>query len=1698
MSEENKESKFTSLPSEENNALQFSGEIKRETVFDKTILTKKPNFLTNFAAKQNPTSIQNWLAISNRFGYIFTCYANTIFIVNPLDVENFLEKPDSELTHSKIFALDNSEDAGKYIDAIFLSPCNLYLAVIHSNCMKLTIYWTKSLIEQPNPVSRTFFDNHENGAIRNFEWCPQMNENPSFLMSFANGITILRKLMDPSQINVGSNYTPNCATFSKNCEFIIGVSYQDGINSMDIFSIKNGLKKVKSVNLVCDSTQKIIFIKEFANDLLLYIGKGKHENVAEEDTDFYEDCYFYTGNSLCIEGDILDATKLRSINLKKSDNPKDPHYYTEYMDNIGLYFLSSSHNSPIEVFFKDEEGYKKLPIDNLTSPPDADWNDTFIRGIGIYKTRLESFAGKTTDLKMLDEERKFEYPPTLIYMTSIAEAIMRKMFHIKFLTKNPMCNPEKITTINMPDIMSFMAKPQEIQGNVFKKIENTQPENLFPTIDQLHMNKSKIPEINVEIKKEPEKQKTGGLFPEFKLDIKKEPEKPKIDEKPKIEEKPLFPGIKTEIKKDEQKPLFAGFKALTTSANISDQISKPTKTVEPSNLDLFGNLNRTKSVSDKPKQETSLLFANIQSPNIEPEKPKKAEKIENALPKMPDFNKNQGLFSGATKAAEQPKIIEKTQNLVPKTSPSKISVLPAIDESDEHKKQKLTEPNIFQQKSEKTQNLFEKPILKAKEPTLELKKPIRIERKNSEISENDLSEQGINLQIQEITENIAEMFENYITGCKESINEFNEMKKSFELENLRKELNDKINTISDINEETEKFDSKLDAVRKKFAYFDSHQKNRLLQMKEFLINYHKGTLMNSNITNSQAVDESLIEQYQEISDRSDYIQEKINELNEISEKMSAIRNAVNIGTEHKNGFSKKPLSEEERKERLRKYYNQTSGGLNSSHITSKNNSQISEKPINYEEKIVPILKHRLVMSIGELEELQRKLKTISDKQNSVNLKNKNVQPSIRGFRFDLVNEISSSDSDEEQSLDAMSICAKRAESKKISEMFKSAMEQKILTTKISYPDKELEIAKSLLNENLESESKFLKLMRKPQDVKSKGESQKILDSEINAYSEENEEEELENSQKSIEEQENQESSNSEVSDKLLLKQPAKQPNLFAQKPMGETKKMQPEPSNLFTMEQKPKQAMPEKKPTPEKNMQQPGGLFGLNSLQTEKPKLTGLGIPKIQGSTNLFNLEQQSSEPKEEGKAVSAFSMTNQPAKPPAMGPTLFGKSGGLFDKKPETPAENIISKQQVEVKAQPIESKTLFNLAPQKEEKKQAAPTLSTGLFPTMPTIPKPEAKKEQTGLFAGLGMKPQNMPEEKKEGLFSGLSLGNLTVSPPKEDVKKTEVKKETIPSSLPATEVKKESKKEESKPQILASFNLFSSPTTSIPHVRPAEETKKTAPPLIQTAIPAPSSEASISASPPKEPITIGPPLPPPEEKKSAQIPVPTSISPVRPSVPSEAPRPVPGLFSQPSSSLFSAPRPEAKTETNKPGGIFGSFGTQQTVSSPFGATGTIPGGPAIGRGFGFPQTQSAVGGPGLIPAANINPLGSFATPVIAPPISSTVPQNVPFGSRFTSSSVPSAPLVPQPNTSSFLNSGVVSNLAIDEEDPFGGSRNPQNVQVPSGFPQPQNVQPQPTQFSGFGGFTSSSTGFGNPPSAFSTQGKYAGSSFTQARK
>lgn len=416
------------LKTEESKAFKFPKTNTRSIAFGSELSRQKQKYLDLISSKNTPRSFYNWIAVSHRFGFVCFCLGDAISFVHPSHAANLLETDAADNLTIEIIYLrdDNGPELleRSFVNAIYLSACELLLAAVHGSSRKISVLRIKDIVEQPEPDILISKDCTANGGITSFQWIPTIDKNPDsptcFLATCVDGSVFIRYIS--SKEEVIKDYKAECASFSKDGNSILCIG--KGSNKVDVIS-RVGLKKVREVNLLVPSSHKAFYIKELADDLTIYAAKGKEEIDSENILTEY--LYLYQGSSLSKSG------KLTARSVKKwspfpcvEEEEEPPHYIVAELESANSFLVASTKYTRAELLFKDSnaQNYECISIENLMCEPDKDYNDSYVRGVAFFDINLKEYEGRSVTEALEGEACTLKYPPTVILASSLGDLAM--------------------------------------------------------------------------------------------------------------------------------------------------------------------------------------------------------------------------------------------------------------------------------------------------------------------------------------------------------------------------------------------------------------------------------------------------------------------------------------------------------------------------------------------------------------------------------------------------------------------------------------------------------------------------------------------------------------------------------------------------------------------------------------------------------------------------------------------------------------------------------------------------------------------------------------------------------------------------------------------------------------------------------------------------------------------------------------------------------------------------------------------------------------------------------------------------------------------------------------------------------------------------------------------------------------------------
>ncbi len=1539
-------------------AYKFNRILARSVLIDKDEAGLKKKYGELLKEQKKNTTLAGWIAVSHRFGAIFLTFGPSTFLLLYLrvgiafipvkSVPAIIEKNSPARFEYGADAIqicdqvDPADPASSFIDGIYLSPCELMLAVVDSNCRHLSVLRTKDIMGQEHPDIVLSLDYASHGGIKQIEWAnirdPHEGNEPCLLLVFLDGTMLVRYISEREETAKGLKV--ECASFSRDAAHILAVP--QGLAQVHVLS-RNSLAHEKTIDLPVLHGARVFFIKEAAEDLTLYGAMGKRK-VDDEEQDF-EEVFFHQGPSLADPSvAAVKAVKKYGFFTPSPEDPGPGQYLVAEVPQANTIFLASTKYYTVEMIFKDPtrpaDGYKVVSIENLSC--ESEEGDTYVRGLGVFDCLLPGFEDRTINEELEGEKKTLKWPPTLIMCTSFGDLRSYQYLCCKFEGRS-LLNP--ITDISVvKDSHIGSALKRDLSLSISRSENRHSPALPQPPPAPGAFKRTAHLEI-------PPPESSESRHSSEEEEKAKPPEAPRPRSPPKEEKKPTAP--------------------------FADVFAKPPQSLfQPSQ-----------------PQPPPLLFRPETKPREEPTT----------------------MFS-MTKPVELAKkaVLEPAAAISPKRT-----AFGAIGKQ---------EPEV--RRSPERQMIPEEP---------------------KEAGEDAMTEGALLSRIHKIIATITDCCNDYIAKCQSTIRNFRESRNPKVL-NLGQTLARQSEEIKRLKKETREFEGEIVELQKKAAYLSDNQLGRLVQMKDILLGDNKS--WNKAMQHVQTVDSGLLSGYKQLHKRGRLLQKQLEELKAVSSRIDEVTSACNGDKVRRLVVHRHPLTEEEQKERMRKYLGAYSSvaatsSANASGSSRKSSSQSQsaiKSPAEIQKKLENVFETRLAAAIKELAELKKSAASSKEDVRAAEGRSAASQGK-RGIRFDLVDEIGSEDAEDDlEEYSIHDICVKRAEAKKACEDLKSAFEAQRIATKMVTVS-----AEAQGHEFAEAEGEIRELLRNPIEQQSPAE-----DESENPGSEDDEEDDESIKDTSLSKTKkallmlSSSKKGSEMpwgsgipSEVTIKESPAK--SSPGKKPAGEAREVKPFPEtgpepfkpSVMSLPPKAPSSGPFFQPKPAANADHGNNnkkqtdMFGGFKIDAAAPEQK-TQAPSMFTSAKPSNEEKKQAEIKKESAKQGLF------------GPSQL--TGGIFA--PTKPDEQKTEPKSGEEKREP------FLLAPQfapaqregkKEAKKEAAPASSQPVFgPSSFFAPaQKEEKKEEKSEEKKEEKKDEKKEEKKVQSGFFGPGLFSAPAVSAESAPKLATTTSQSEPvDGAPAAEARQKQKEDSHVSAAPSAGGLFQ-PSVFAAH-----------PPASGTNIfGAPGAGQSLGIFGPK----------------------PAAASPFGAPSASAAPSST-GLF-------MSAARPAAP--------LFANPATSLPATSV-----PIPGGPAAGPASFF-------GGPIVAPMIQQpRPLGAQTGHV--------------FGAGFMSGPAQSQPQAPAPASTAFLCSGSAAMVSADREDEYFGSGAPSAfgavARPPAGgmFGAPSqpfgSFQPaaggafgmtQPTQNQGFGNFAG---GFGMASSAPTADAasRYARKEFSQARK
>ena len=180
--------------------------------------------------------LYNWIEVSKTIGAMYSIFGETIIGIKPEHT------PDALLSTS--IKIEPWELTSTYHDlqaAIYLSPCDQYIALVFTKRKELWVLSTKDMLYKEGLDINYSFNYDEYGYIVCIEWMPKEQDMPTLLVVLSNGALILKKVKgeDTFKNGLGVEY----ATYLKRPLQIAGlVKNENKILILNAYTLEEVMK----------------------------------------------------------------------------------------------------------------------------------------------------------------------------------------------------------------------------------------------------------------------------------------------------------------------------------------------------------------------------------------------------------------------------------------------------------------------------------------------------------------------------------------------------------------------------------------------------------------------------------------------------------------------------------------------------------------------------------------------------------------------------------------------------------------------------------------------------------------------------------------------------------------------------------------------------------------------------------------------------------------------------------------------------------------------------------------------------------------------------------------------------------------------------------------------------------------------------------------------------------------------------------------------------------------------------------------------------------------------------------------------------------------------------------------------------------------------------------------------------------------
>eukprot|EP01022_Parablepharisma_sp_SALTPOND_P031675 TRINITY_DN8127_c0_g1_i1.p1 TRINITY_DN8127_c0_g1~~TRINITY_DN8127_c0_g1_i1.p1 ORF type:complete len:815 (-),score=73.95 TRINITY_DN8127_c0_g1_i1:2234-4678(-) len=341
-------------------------------------LERKLECLETYPKETNFPVFSNWIVVSHIYGSLYAMFGDTIMAVKPENVQVALF---TNNTIAEFWAIPSTYN--DLLAGIFLSPCELYLAVAFTKRKELDIIPVKDILYSVNLDINYCFDFTERGQMLSAEWFPIAEKIPSFLVAHSTGAITLKR-MDETEI-FRTDLNAEYATFTKDpVQILVLVKGKNEVLVLD----PDNLVELRKVSITIPNEARLYWVKETNLGMTLFV--TSRETIEEGKVGFTEEVYKCNGK--WHEESQVDLSKCAlqfAIAQRSENNSNGNDIIIAELPQAKACFIGTTKNESPYLLTKEGEEWNVTKVDKLQCY-NYQGRQSLLRGIAVYDCKLSN------------------------------------------------------------------------------------------------------------------------------------------------------------------------------------------------------------------------------------------------------------------------------------------------------------------------------------------------------------------------------------------------------------------------------------------------------------------------------------------------------------------------------------------------------------------------------------------------------------------------------------------------------------------------------------------------------------------------------------------------------------------------------------------------------------------------------------------------------------------------------------------------------------------------------------------------------------------------------------------------------------------------------------------------------------------------------------------------------------------------------------------------------------------------------------------------------------------------------------------------------------------------------------------------------------------------------------------------------------